>query len=94
MPVPSPQPKSRDNCVYFRAGRCARTAFLRPWRGGRREKEGSAVEKHEAELRLSESEKKVIQAMRRVDYGELRVVMRNGKPVQLEATQSEKLDVK
>ena len=52
------------------------------------------MEKHEAELRLSEPEKKVIQAMRRVDYGELRVVMRNGKPVQLEATQSEKLDVK
>ena len=52
------------------------------------------MEKHEAELRLTEPEKKVIEAMRRVDYGELRVVMRAGKPVQLEATRSEKLSEK
>lgn len=52
------------------------------------------MDEQKAEIRLSEPEKRVIQAMRRVDYGELRVVMRNGKPVQLEATRSEKLDTK
>lgn len=51
----------------------------------------SSVEKHETELRLTDPERRVIEALRRVDYGELRVVMRNGKPVQLEATRSEKL---
>ena len=64
---------------------CARTAT-----GG--EREVSSVEKHETALHLTEPEKKVIEAMRRVEYGELRVVMRAGKPVQLEATRSEKLD--
>ena len=63
---------------------CARAAS-----GG--ERKVSSVEKHETELRLTDPERRVIEALRRVDYGELRVVMRNGKPVQLEATRSEKL---
>ena len=50
------------------------------------------MEKHETALHLTEPEKKVIEAMRRVEYGELRVVMRAGKPVQREATRSEKLE--
>ncbi len=91
MPVPSPQPKLRNFCVLFRAGPvCPRGFFVRP--GQALERTVPSVEKHETDLHLTEPEKRVIEAMRRVDYGELRVVMRNGKPVQLEATRSEKLD--
>ena len=64
--------------------------FVRP--GQALERTVPSVEKHETDLHLTGPEKRVIEAMRRVDYGELRVVMRNGKPVQLEATRSEKLD--
>ena len=86
MPVPSPQPKPRSYCVYFRAGSVCPRGFFVPAR--RQAVKG----KHETALHLTEPEKKVIEAMRRVEYGELRVVMRAGKPVQLEATRSEKLD--
>ena len=91
--MPSPQPKIRNFCVLFRAVAVCPHGFFLPVRR-QAKREVSAVDEQKAEIRLSEPEKRVIQAMRRVDYGELRVVMRNGKPVQLEATRSEKLDTK
>lgn len=68
---------------------CACTAFLCPEPEG-----GVALEKNETEFQLTEPEKRVIQEMRRLQYGELRVVLRNGRPVQLEVSRSEKLDTK
>ena len=44
------------------------------------------------EPRLSDAERRVIQELRRTQFGELRIVMRNGRPVQMETTKSQKLD--
>ena len=44
--------------------------------------------------RLTEAERRIVQELRRTPYGELRIVMRNGRPVQMESTKSQKLDEK
>lgn len=47
------------------------------------------------ELRLTKAEKRIIAELRQLKYGEMRIVMmRNGVPVQMEATRSEKLEEK
>ena len=37
---------------------------------------------------------RIIAELRQLKYGEMRIVMRNGVPVQMEATRSEKLEEK
>ncbi|CDB86871.1 MAG: DUF2292 domain-containing protein [Firmicutes bacterium] len=46
------------------------------------------------EPRLTKAEKRIIAELRQLKYGEMRIVMRNGVPVQLESTRSEKLEEK
>ena len=46
------------------------------------------------EPRLTKAEKRIIAELRQLKYGEMRIVMRNGVPVQMEATRSEKLEEK
>ena len=46
------------------------------------------------ELRLTRAEKRIIAELRQLKYGEMRIVMRNGVPVQMEATRSEQLEEK
>ena len=46
------------------------------------------------ELRLTKAEKRIIAELLQLKYGEMRIVMRNGVPVQMEATRSEKLEEK
>ena len=46
------------------------------------------------ELQLTKAEKRIIAELRQLKYGEMRIVMRNGVPVQLESTRSEKLEDK
>ena len=46
------------------------------------------------ELRLTRAEKRIIAELRQLKYGEMRIVMRNSVPVQMEATRSEKLEEK
>ena len=44
------------------------------------------------ELRLTRAEKRIIAELRQLKYGEMRIVMRNGVPVQMEAAAREKLE--
>ena len=46
------------------------------------------------ELRLTRAEKRIIAELRQLKYGEMRIVMRNGVPVQMEAAAREKLEEK
>lgn len=43
-----------------------------------------AVEKNGAEKRLNEKEKKLIDLIRSISYGEIRVAVRDGEPVLVE----------
>lgn len=42
------------------------------------------VEENVAERKLNEKEKKLIELIRRTGYGEIRIIVRDGQPVQVE----------
>lgn len=88
--APSPQPNNRvfDTLLSVRPD-LGRTAFCFGSDGER-----SCKMEQQNELCLTRAEKRIIAELRQLKYGEMRIVMRNGVPVQMEATRSEKLEEK
>lgn len=42
--------------------------------------------------KINECEEEIVQAIRQLEYGEVNVMIRNGKPVMMKVTKSQKLE--